>query len=192
MHRIDPRSLAGRLLAFGLLGLMLAAVHAMLIAPSLRASSQLRAEITATAHLLPRFQRLAAQQPALAAAIEDETARSDWSAAYIDAPSAALASARLQRQLTNLLELAGARLDQAAVAPVQAARPGQIGVMLHFYGTYPALLAILAEIETGRTALAVDHLRVRHIARAASIDGQGRELRIELGVSGLMKPEAGP
>jgi general secretion pathway protein M len=111
---------------------------------------------------LYRYQRLVATLPGLRRELEQEQANDDFKAFYFDAETPALAGARLQSEVQEMVRGAGGRPISTQILPVDdSERPPRVRIRTQMQGTTEALLDVLYKIESARPFLFVDQLSIR-------------------------------
>jgi general secretion pathway protein M len=117
---------------------------------------------------LQRYQQLVATLPALRAELQREQANDEFKAFYFDAETAALAGARLQSEVQDVVRDAGARPISTQILPVDAdEKPPRVRIRTQLQGTTDELLEVLYRIEAARPFLFVDQMSVRSTAPRA-------------------------
>ena len=115
---------------------------------------------------LVRYRRLVATLPALRAALEEEQSNDSFKAYYFDAETPAIAGARLQSQVQDMVRSAGARPVSAQVLPSDAADdPPRVRVRIQLQGTTDQLFDVLYRVESARPFLLIDQMSIRSQAR---------------------------
>ena len=111
---------------------------------------------------LYRYQRLVATLPGLRAELAREQANDDFKAFYYDAETPALAGARLQSEVQDMVRGAGARPISTQILPVdEGEQPPRVRIRTQLQGTTDELLDVLHRIESARPFLFVDQMSVR-------------------------------
>jgi general secretion pathway protein M len=111
---------------------------------------------------LSRYQRLVATLPGLRAELAREQENDDFKAFYFDAETPALAGARLQSEVQEMVRAAGARPISTQILPVdEDEQPPRVRIRTQFQGTTDELLDVLHRIESARPFLFVDQMSVR-------------------------------
>ncbi|ESQ13842.1 MAG TPA: general secretion pathway protein GspM [Chromatiaceae bacterium] len=119
-------------------------------------------QLVSGADQLVRFQRLVATLPGLRAELEREQANDDFKAFYFDADTPALAGARLQSEVQDVVRTAGARPISTQILPVDdKEQPQRVRIRTQLQGTTDALLEVLYRIEAARPFLFIDQMSVR-------------------------------
>jgi general secretion pathway protein M len=111
---------------------------------------------------LQRYQRIVATLPGLRQALASEQANDDFKAFYFDAETPALAGARLQSEVQEMVRGVGARPISTQILPVDAEeRPPRVRIRTQLQGDTDELLDLLYRIETARPFLFVDQMSIR-------------------------------
>jgi general secretion pathway protein M len=120
---------------------------------------------------LYRYQRLVATLPGLRAELAREQANDDFKAFYFDAETPALAGARLQSEVQEMVRSAGARPISTQILPAdQDEQPPRVRIRTQLQGSTDQLLDVLYRIESARPFLFVDQLSIRSTTpRAAPV-----------------------
>lgn len=161
-----PTGLRGRLLAVGLLLLMVTGVYSLVAAPL----HDLHAERAATAEtrraFLAKLQAVGAELPALRQRQAQLQATAGHNKLTLDGPSDAVASAGLQSHLTELAAAAGVTIGSTESLPTQRQNGyRRLGLRLLVSGPYDALIKLLARIELATPPLLVDSLQMHSLQR---------------------------
>jgi len=125
---------------------------------------------------LQRYQRLMATLPVLRAELAREQANDDFKAFYFDAATPALAGARLQSEVQEVVRAAGARPISTQILPVDKdEQPPRVRIRTQLQGTTGELLDVLYRIEEARPFLFVDQMSIRSTTpRAAAVRRNSR------------------
>jgi general secretion pathway protein M len=146
-------------------GLALAVPTLLILAiglPWWQQRAELNAQIEKNRDQLSRYQSLVATLPALRAELEREQANEDFKAFYYDAQTPALAGARLQSEVQDMIRAAGARPISTQVLPASTdEQPPKVLIRTQLQGTTDELLDVLYRIEAARPFLFVDQMSVR-------------------------------
>jgi general secretion pathway protein M len=111
---------------------------------------------------LARYQRLVATLPGLRAELQREQANDDFKAFYFDAETPALAGARLQSEVQDMVRAAGARPISTQILPfVEDEQPPRVLIRTQLQGTTDELLEVLYRVEEARPFLFVDQMSIR-------------------------------
>ena len=125
---------------------------------------------------LQRYQRLMGTLPVLRAELAREQANDDFKAFYFDAETPALAGARLQSEVQEVVRAAGARPISTQILPVDKdEQPPRVRIRTQLQGTTGELLDVLYRIEEARPFLFVDQMSIRSTTpRAAPVRRNSR------------------
>jgi len=176
-------------------GLLLGAVVAVLLAvlaPLVLLHRHYDAAIADLSDRLQRYQRVAAQAPALRAALEAMQQR-DGRRFFLRNSAANLAGAELQELVKAAIEGNGGRITTSQnTSPREDGRFREIGVNVQFFAATPALQKILLAIETHQPYLIVENLTARPLNAFRGFKpapGQEPELNVQLDVGAWAFPE---
>ena len=127
---------------------------------------------------LQRYQRLVATLPGLRVELEREQANDDFKAFYFDAETPALAGARLQSEVQEVVRAAGARPISTQILPVdEDEQPPRVRIRTQLQGTTDELLDVLYRIEESRPFLFIDQMSIRSTTpRAAPVRRSSRRV----------------
>jgi general secretion pathway protein M len=136
----------------------------------------LDAQIAVSRDQLVRYQDLLSTLPALRAELDRAQANEDFKAFYFDADTASLAGAQLQREVQEMVRVAGSRPISAQILPVGAEeKPLKVRVRIQLQGTTDELLEVLYRVEAARPFLFVDQMSIRSTtARVRQVAGRVR------------------
>ena len=139
---------------------------------------ELDEQLARGADQLERYQRLVATLPSLRAELEREQANDDFKAFYFDAETPALAGARLQSEVQEVVRSAGARPISTQILPVDKnEQPPRVRIRTQLQGTTEELLDVLYRIEEARPFLFVDQMSIRSTTpRAAPVRRNSRRV----------------
>ncbi|MEO8536805.1 MAG: type II secretion system protein GspM [Betaproteobacteria bacterium] len=177
-------------------GLLVAAVVIVLVAvlgPVIALHRHYDAAIDQTSDRLQRYQRVAAQAPALRTAL-NAMQRRDGRRFFLRNSAANLAGAELQELVKAAIEGNGGRITTSQnTSPREDGRFREIGVNVQFFAATPALQRILLAIETHQPYMIVDNISVRPLNAFRGFKpaaGQEPELNVQLDVGAWAYPEA--
>jgi general secretion pathway protein M len=136
---------------------------------------------------LVRYQRLVATLPSLRAELAREQANDEFKAFYFDAETPALAGARLQSEVQDIVRSAGARPISTQILPVdEEEQPQRVRIRTQLQGTTDELLDVLYRIESARPFLFVDQMSIRSTSpRRSTIRRRVSQRRVEQNVGQL-------
>ena len=148
--------------------------------------------IADTSDRLRRYQRVAAQAPALRVAL-DAMQQRDGRRFFLKNTATNLAGAELQELVKAAIEGNGGRITTSQnTSPRDDGRFREIGVNVQFFATTPELQKILLAIETHQPYLIVENLTTRPLNAFRGFKpapGQEPELNIQLDVGAWAYPE---
>ncbi len=149
-------------LAWGLALLLPLLLVALVALPWWQRMQDLDEQLTRGTDQLQRYQRLVATLPGLRSELEREQANDDFKAFYFDAETPALAGARLQSEVQEVVRAAGARPISTQILPVDKdEHPPRVRIRTQLQGTTDELLDVLYRIEEARPFLFVDQVSIR-------------------------------
>ena len=165
-------------LAWGLALLVPLLLLASVALPWSQRMHELDEQLARGADQLERYQRLVATLPSLRAELEREQANDDFKAFYFDAETPALAGARLQSEVQDVVRTAGARPISTQILPVDKnEQPPRVRIRTQLQGTTEELLDVLYRIEEARPFLFVDQMSIRSTTpRAAPVRRNSRRV----------------
>jgi len=165
-------------LAWGLALLVPLLLLASVALPWSQRMHELDEQLARGADQLERYQRLVATLPSLRAELEREQANDDFKAFYFDAETPALAGARLQSEVQEVVRSAGARPISTQILPVDKdEQPPRVRIRTQLQGTTEELLDVLYRIEEARPFLFVDQMSIRSTTpRAAPVRRNSRRV----------------
>jgi hypothetical protein len=188
--RMSP--LRQRLLALGVLLIILFVALAVLVAPVLLLHRHYDLSIADLSDKLTRYRRVAAQAPELRSALEAMKAK-DGRRFYLRNTAANLAGAELQEAVKAAIENNGGRITTSQNTSTRDdGRFRQVGVNVQFFATTPALQKILTALETQEPYLVIDNIAVRPLNAFRGFKpgpGQEPELNLQLDVAAWAYPE---
>ena len=169
-------------------GLLLGAIAVVLVAilwPLIALHRHYDDAIAQTSDRVVRYQRIAAQAPALRTAL-DAMQRSDGRRFFLRNTATNLAGAELQELVKSAIESNGGRITTSQnTSPRDDGRFREIGVNVQFFASTPALQKILFAIETHVPYLIVEAITVRPLNAFRGFKpapGQEPELNVQLDV----------
>jgi general secretion pathway protein M len=185
-------ALRQRALAAGLLVAAVVVVLLAVLAPIVLLHRHYDAAIADMSDRLQRYQRVAAQAPALRAAL-DAMQQRDGRRFFLRNSAANLAGAELQELVKAAIEGNGGRITTSQnTSPREDGRFREIGVNVQFFAATPALQKILLAIETHQPYLIVENLTARPLNAFRGFKpapGQEPELNVQLDVGAWAFPE---
>lgn len=181
-----------RLLALGILLILLVAVVGALVVPVFLLHRHYDRSIDDLGDKLVRYRRVAAQAPELRTALDAVRAR-EGRKFYLHNTAVNLAGAELQETVKAAIENNGGRITTSQnTAARDDGRFKQVGVNVQFFATTPALQKILAAVETQQPYLVVDNIAIRPLNAFRGFrpgPGQEPELNLQLDVSAWAYPD---
>ena len=189
-----------RAVAVGLFALAALAALAVVLGPIVLLLRHYDAAIASTSERLHRYQRIAAQAPALRTALAAMQQR-DGRRFFLRNTATNLAGAELQELVKAAIEGNGGRITTSQnTSPREDGRFREVGVNVQFFASTPALQKILLAIESREPYLIVNSLTARPLNAFRGFKpaaGQEPELNVQLDVgawaySELAKPAAAP
>ena len=176
----QQRALAAALLVASVLLVLLA-----VFGPIVMLHRHYDAAIADTSDRLVRYQRVAAQAPALRMALDAMRDR-DGRRFFLKNTATNLAGAELQELVKAAIEGNGGRITTSQnTSPREDGRFREIGVNVQFFASTPALQKILLAIETHQPYLIVENLTARPLNAFRGFKpaaGQEPELNVQLDV----------
>ncbi|MFE8032194.1 type II secretion system protein GspM [Thiohalocapsa marina] len=150
------------MLVWGVVIALPALLLALVLVPWWQQLSELDTRLSRDADQLARYRALVATLPGLRAELQREQARDDFKAFYVDAATRALAGARVQSEVQDIVRDAGARPISAQVLPGLAdEQPPRVRIRLQLQADTEQLLEVLYRIEQVRPFLFVEQMSVR-------------------------------
>ena len=145
----------------GVLLILLVVVLAVVL-PWWQRATELDRDLEGGNDQLQRFKGIVALLPGLRAELEREQANDDFKAFYFDAETPALAGARLQSEVQEIVRGSGARPISTQLLPVKKdEQPPRVRIRTQLQGTTGELLDVLYRIEESRPFLFVDQMSIR-------------------------------
>lgn len=169
-----------------------AAVLLAILGPVVALHRHYDAAIAETSDRLVRYQRVAAQAPALRTAL-DAMQQRDGRRFFLRNTATNLAGAELQELVKAAIESNGGRITTSQnTSPREDGRFREIGVNVQFFASTPALQRILLAIETHQPYLIVENLTARPLNAFRGFKpapGHEPELNVQLDVGAWAYPE---
>jgi general secretion pathway protein M len=165
----------GRLLAAGILCVLLASLYLMVVAPLLDLYASRTAVLADRRMLAARQHAIAAEVPGLQARVAELRSAASARQITLDGASDAIAAANLQSRLGELATAAGVTIGSSEGLTAES-RDGyrRIGLRLAISGDFKAIVQLLAAIETAAPPLVSSNLRLRGTVRPAGDSSGGR------------------
>lgn len=180
-----------RLAAIGLLAAVIAAVAVFAVMPTLQAYDDTEIALARAKEQVIGFERVARGRSAYAARLEELTARESASQVYLQGETDALAAARLQDQVSGVIERHGGTVRSIQSLPGQDDEDfRRVSVRVQFTGTTESLFQAVYSLETARPFVFIDNLDVRNrrSRRRANQQSDNPALNVTLDLSGFVRP----
>lgn len=175
-----PTGRPGRLLALGLVLVVLGALYFLAAAPLLDFYAQRQQQLEDGRMLLPRLQQTAAALPELRAQIGEFRAAARTRKVTLDGASDAIASANLQSRIDAFAASIGATIGSTESLPPQTLDGyRRIGLRFALSGPYETLVKLLAKLEEATPPLIIDNLQIHGVLRRPGLP-QGGEAEADL------------
>ncbi|MGF1615001.1 MAG: type II secretion system protein GspM [Gammaproteobacteria bacterium] len=178
-----------RLLALGLLVLVLGGLYFGVVHPLWRTYYANQEQIEDHRENIARFQRIAAEQHVLEQRVEGLSQQRKLVRYTLDAESPTLAAAALQDRVKSIVEQSGGRLTSTRILPVSNVGPfAQVAVNVQMRVSTKALQDVLYGLESGAPYLLIENLTI--LSRGHQVYRRGlstaAELDVRFDLSGLM------
>jgi general secretion pathway protein M len=161
MTTAQPQFSRSRMLAVGLLVLLVALALGILLSPLAWLYNRYDKILVQASDQLVRFQRVAATKPQVEARLAAVKAK-DVRSGFLKSSAPALAASEVQDRAKTLVEANGGRLNAIQILPHKdEGRYRQVGVNIQLSANMPALRRILHALEGERPYLLVDNLTIR-------------------------------
>ncbi len=180
-----------RLAAIGLLAAVIAAVAVFAVMPTLQAYDDTEIALARAKEQVIGFERVARGRSAYAARLEELTARESASQVYLQGETDALAAARLQDQVSGVIERHGGTVRSIQSLPGQDDEDfRRVSVRVQFTGTTESLFQAVYSLETARPFVFIDNLDIRNrrSRRRANQQSDNPALNVTLDLSGFVRP----
>lgn len=180
-----------RLAAIGLLAAVIAAVAVFAVMPTLQAYDDTEIALARAKEQVIGFERVARGRSAYAARLEELTARESASQVYLQGGTDALAAARLQDQVSGVIERHGGTVRSIQSLPGQDDEDfRRVSVRVQFTGTTESLFQAVYSLETARPFVFIDNLDIRNrrSRRRANQQSDNPALNVTLDLSGFVRP----
>jgi len=159
--RMTP--IQSRVLAAVLFALVIIAVIAAVVVPTLMLHRHYDSAITHERDLMARYQRLLAQQPQVEAALTAVKQR-NGRRFFLKNTAANLAGAELEDQVRSAIEKSGGRIATSQnIAPKDDGDFQKIAVNVQFFASVPNLQKVIYALETQTPYIVVDSLTLRPV-----------------------------
>ncbi len=180
-----------RLAAIGLLAAVIAAVAVFAVLPTLQAYDDTEIALARAKEQVIGFERVARGRSAYEARLQELTARESASQVYLQGGTDALAAARLQDQVSGVIERHGGTVRSIQSLPGQDDEEfRRVSVRVQFTGTTESLFQAVYSLETARPFVFIDNLDIRNrrSRRRANQQTDNPALSITLDLSGFVRP----
>lgn len=161
-----PTGRQGRLLALGLVLIVLVGAYFVLVAPVVDFYAERQASLANRRAILPRLVAAADELPALRARVAQLRAAANLRKVTLEGASDAIASADLESRIDALASSVGAVIGSTEALPAEARGAyRRIGLRLALSGSYETLVKLIARIEAATPPLIVDNLQIHGVLR---------------------------
>ncbi len=155
-----------RILAVALTALPILLIYLTLAAPYLRLLKEGRETIDELQFQLERLQKTAAQQSQWQQQLQTLQQQNQRTRHYLEGNTPALASAELQKYLSNIIRQAGGELTSTQVIPPREEdKFTRIAVRIRMSGNTEVLREVLHAIETRQPLLMVETMNIRPVRK---------------------------
>lgn len=180
-----------RLAAIGLLVAVVAAVAVFAVLPTLQAYDDTVVALARAKEQVIGFERVARSRTAYEARLVELTVRESGSQVYLQGGTDALVAARLQDQVSGVIERHGGSVRSIQILPGQDDEEfRRVAVRVQFTGTTESLFQAVYSLETARPFVFIDNLDIRN-RRSRRRPGQQTEnpaLSVSLDLFGFVRP----
>jgi general secretion pathway protein M len=133
-------------------------------------------QIDTDRHQIDRFQRVVASLPSLREALQRERSNDDYKAYSFDEATPALAGARLQREVQEMIRAVNARPISAQVLPADGgSSPPQVRIRVQIQADTDQLFELLYRLEEAEPFLFVDQMSIRSTSSRARRVSRNRQ-----------------
>ncbi len=184
-----------RVLAVGLLALVLALVGVLLVAPVIAQQHRYDERIAELGERLQRYLNVAQTQSATQNALNQIKRQGASTRYYLRSDDETLASAELQEHIKRVIDRSGGQLVSTQVLASQRTEHANVAtVRVDMRGDIEALHKVLHGLETGRPMLLLDNVSIRRgghtfVTRARQAQPEV-QLQISFEASGYMRRHA--
>lgn len=184
-----------RVLAVGLLALVLAFVGVLLVAPVIAQQHRYDDRIAELGERLQRYLNVAQTQSATQNALNQIKRQGASTRYYLRSDDETLASAELQEHIKRVIDRSGGQLVSTQVLSSQRAEHANVAtVRVNLHGDIEVLHKVLHGLETGRPMLLLDNVSIGRgsrmfVTRARQAQPEV-QLQISLEASGYMRRQA--
>lgn len=181
-----------RIVAVGLLLLLIASIYSLMIAPIWGMYATNRDSIAQQQELLQRYQRLAANAKDLSEQLAVLRRRPVSGEGYLQGDNETLVSAQLQSRIRNVAQTSGGKLTSTQVlAGIDDNGFRRIGVRVTMTADITDLQRMLHTLEGDRPYLFLDNVDISG-EQSRNREGRGGNLTISFDVYGFMRTDAAP
>lgn len=180
-----------RLAAVGLLAAVIAAAAVFAVMPTLQAYDDTEIALARAKEQVIGFERVARSRSAYEARLEELTVRESASQFYLQGGTDALAAARLQDQVSGVIERHGGTVRSIQSLPGEDdGEFRRVSVRVQFTGTTESLFQAVYSLETARPFVFIDNLDIRNrrSRRRANQQSDNPALSVTLDLSGFVRP----
>lgn len=180
-----------RLAAIGLFVFVAAVLVVLAVLPTLQAYDDTEFALARAKAQAAAFQRVAGSRAAYEARLEELRARESASQVYLQGETDALATARLQDQVSGVIERHGGTVRSIQILPGEDDEEfRRVSVRVQFTGTTASLFQAVYSLETARPFVFIDNLDVRNrrSRRRANQQTDDPALSVTLDLSGFVRP----
>jgi hypothetical protein len=162
-----PEGITGKALALGICALLLATLYFVTVAPLIAAYGDGERQLQERRDVVERLQATVHDLPRLRALAGQWKEKSSVSDLLLPSANDAVAAARLQALVRDLVTQAGAALTTTEVLAPQTQDPlHKVGIHVAFSANLKLLAAVLKGVETAHPLLFIDNLDVRGAERS--------------------------
>lgn len=186
----DPRSPAGRFMAWCLLLVLLGGLGLIWLGGAMTRLDNARASLRDTLKLTQRYSDLAAQAGLLAAALAEAEQATGWRTAFLDSANPAIAGAQLQRLAADTAQDLGLAIGRLEVQTQVPGIADAVALRVAVQGGYNALMEMLAALESGEPRLMIRDVTITPVLSHGRVQpGQAPRFAVQMAIIGLIAPE---
>jgi general secretion pathway protein M len=161
-----PMGLLGRLLALGLLFVMVAAVYALVAAPLMTLYAERAFDTETRRALLVKLKAVAEELPGLRQQVGQLRAVSASNKETLEGGSDAIALAALQGYVEKLASTAGMAIGSTESLPAEPqGLYRRLGLRLVLNGPYESFIKLLGALQAAKPPLVIDNLQIHSLQR---------------------------
>jgi general secretion pathway protein M len=159
------------------LGLALAGVYVVVMAPILGLYTESGQGVTQLSEQLARYRRVAQAAPRVQASLEEIRVLQSASDYYLKSDRASLASAELQQAVKSVINASGATLVSSQTVRREGAGGllPEVAIKVHMRGDIDSLREVLHELEGGQPVLVLDDVFITASPARRYARNQGRK-----------------